>query len=278
MSYNDDKRELLKLKQGIIERSDVIPVDEHGYGDKGKYEVKGAKNKLVNFLYLYKIPIISVSFAVFLLSFIIFSAASVEKEDLRVLMLASDPEVCESFFYKTKDYEAALELYTPNYDGNKYIHVNNYNIDLSESADPNQIYVSNTKLFAEIRMGVAQIFIGDMEQLTELLLVDDNGERADAYEDLSLLYPDDPHVVDKYYYQIKGTPFAEAALYKNCPDNIYMVLRKKDINGVATDDKKNIENHNKAVEVFDNIVKDNKVSEDFINQGKNTTQKQEINQ
>lgn len=275
MSYNDDKRELLKLKQGLIEESDVIPVDEHGYGDKGKYEVKGAKNKLINFFYLYKIPIIVVLFIAFLLSFIIFSAASVEKEDLRVLMLASDPEVCQSFLYKAEDYEAALELYTPNFDGNKYIHVNNYNIDLSESADPNQIMVANTKLFSEIRMGVAQIFIGDMEQLTELLVVDENGERADAYEDLSLLYPDDPHVVDKYYYQIKGTPFAEAALYNDCPDNIYMVLRKKDINGVATDDKNNIENHNKAVEVFDNIVKDNKVSEEFINQGKDTEQEQQ---
>lgn len=275
MSYNDDKRELLKLKQGLIEESDVIPVDEHGYGDKGKYEVKGAKNKLINFFYLYKIPIIVVLFIAFLLSFIIFSAASVEKEDLRVLMLASDPEVCQSFLYKAEDYEAALELYTPNFDGNKYIHVNNYNIDLSESADPNQIMVANTKLFSEIRMGVAQIFIGDMEQLTELLVVDENGERADAYEDLSLLYPDDPHVVDKYYYQIKGTPFAEAALYNDCPDNIYMVLRKKDINGVATDDKNNIENHNKAVEVFDNIVKNNKVSEEFINQGKDTEQEQQ---
>lgn len=275
MSYNDDKRELLKLKQGLIEESDVIPVDEHGYGDKGKYEVKGAKNKLINFFYLYKIPIIVVLFIAFLLSFIIFSAASVEKEDLRVLMLASDPEVCQSFLYKAEDYEAALELYTPNFDGNKYIHVNNYNIDLSESADPNQIMVANTKLFSEIRMGVAQIFIGDMEQLTELLVVDENGERADAYEDLSLLYPDDTHVVDKYYYQIKGTPFAEAALYNDCPDNIYMVLRKKDINGVATDDKNNIENHNKAVEVFDNIVKNNKVSEEFINQGKDTEQEQQ---
>lgn len=275
MSYNDDKRELLKLKQGLIEESDVIPVDEHGYGDKGKYEVKGAKNKLINFFYLYKIPIIVVLFIAFLLSFIIFSAASVEKEDLRVLMLASDPEVCQSFLYKAEDYETALELYTPNFDGNKYIHVNNYNIDLSESADPNQIMVANTKLFSEIRMGVAQIFIGDMEQLTELLVVDENGERADAYEDLSLLYPDDPHVVDKYYYQIKGTPFAEAALYNDCPDNIYMVLRKKDINGVATDDKNNIENHNKAVEVFDNIVKNNKVSEEFINQGKDTEQEQQ---
>ena len=82
-------------------------------------------------------------------------------------------------------------------------------------------------------------------------------------------------MVDKYYYQIKGTPFAEAALYNDCPDNIYMVLRKKDINGVATDDKNNIENHNKAVEVFDNIVKNNKVSEEFINQGKDTEQEQQ---
>lgn len=266
MSYNDDKRELLKLKQGLIEESDIIPVDENGYGDKGKYEVKGAKNKLANFLYLYKIPIISVAFVVFLLAFIIFSTASVEKEDLRVLMIASDPEICESFLYKSKDYEAALEMYTPNYDGNKYIHVNNYNIDLSEQQDANYFLANNTKLFSEVRLGVAQIFIGDMEQLTELLLVDEDGERADAYEDLSQLYPGDSHVVDKYYYQIKGTPFAEAAMYGDCPENIYMVLRKKNVNGVDNNDKKNEENHNKAAEVFDNIVKDNKVNENFASE------------
>ena len=259
MSYNDDKRELLKLKQGLIEESDIIPVDENGYGDKGKYEVKGAKNKLVNFLYLYKLHIIVVFFVVFILVFMIFSAASVEKEDLRVLMISSDQEMCDSFLYKAKDYESAFEMYTPNFDENGYIHVNNFSINLSEGQDPNSLYVNNTKLFSEINLGIAHIFIGDKEQLNELA-TDENGKMTDSYEDLSLLYPNDSHIVDKYYYQIKGTPFAEAAMYGDCPDNIYIVLRKKNTNGAGD---KNEENYNKAAEVLDNIVNDNKVSEEF---------------
>lgn len=271
MSYNDDKRELLKLKQGLIEESKIIPVDEKGYGDKGKYEVKGVKNKIINFFYLYKIPIICVVFTAFILAFIIFSAASVEKEDLRVLMISSDSDICSTFLLKEKDYQAALEMYTPNYDGNDYIHVNNYSIDLSPKQDANYLYVNNTKLFSEISLDVAQIYIGDKKELINITLTGEGHEENEideidtsnleikVYEDLSLLYPNDPHVVDKYFYQIKGTAFAEAALYENCPDNIYMVLRKKRENG----DGKSAENHEKAAEVFDNIVKDNKVSEDF---------------
>ncbi len=271
MSYNDDKRELLKLKQGLIEESDIIPVDENGYGDKGKYEVKGAKNKIANFFYLYKIPIICVVFAAFILAFIIFSAASVKKEDLRVLMISSDSDICNAFLLKEKDYQAALEMYTPNYDGNDYIHVNNYSINLSSEQDANYLYVNNTKLFSELSLNVAQIYIGDKEELIKITLtgeeleenetdeIDTSNLDINVYEDLSLLYPNDPHIVDKYFYQIKGTAFAEAALYENCPDNIYMVLRKNRENG----DSKNAENHEKAAEVFDNIVNDNKVSEDF---------------
>ena len=176
-----------------------------------------------------------------------------------MLMISSDQEMCDSFLYKAKDYESAFEMYTPNFDENGYIHVNNFSINLSEGQDPNSLYVNNTKLFSEINLGIAHIFIGDKEQLNELA-TDENGKMTDSYEDLSLLYPNDSHIVDKYYYQIKGTPFAEAAMYGDCPDNIYIVLRKKNTNGAGD---KNEENYNKAAEVLDNIVNDNKVSEEF---------------
>lgn len=259
MSYNDDKRELLKLKQGLIEKSDLIPENEGGVADKAHYEVKGFKNKLVNFMYHYKWALVFGIFFAAVLAFLIITTVTREKGDIRILAFSGNSETATSLVYKSDDFSFAFTQYTEDFDENGYVHVEMYNINLSEGQDYNYYYTNQTKLFSEVSLGEAQIFIADREILQSIL-----GEQKpeQAFEDLSELYPDDPHIVDRFYYQIKGTKLAEEAMYvESCPDDLYIVIRKAGFDGMNGYTEKMAERHRRAMIVFDNIVKNNKVTD-----------------
>ena len=259
MSYTDDKRELLKLKQGIIEESELIPVDEEGAAHKGKNEIKGLKNKLANFMYHYKwILIFGIIFAA-IIAFMIVSTVGKKKGDIRILVFSGNAETASSLMYKNNDFSYAFTHYTEDFDENGYVYVELFDMNLSEGQDYNYYYTNQTKLFAEISLGEAQIFIADREILQTVLGEQSPGE---AFEDLSALYPDESRIVDKYYYKIKGSKLAEAAMYeKSCPDDLYIVIRKEGFKGMSGYTDKMAEKHRRAMIVFDNIVKDNKVTD-----------------
>lgn len=259
MSYNDDKRELLKLKQGIIAESDTIK-EEGAAADKAQYEVKGAGKKLSNFFYHYKWHVIIIGFFAAVVAFMVYSTVSMDKGDIRVLLFSEDPDIAYSMYYKTHDIELALEKYTPNFDNNKYVHVDVFCMDMSPAQDFNYYYSNQTKLYSEINLGVAQIFIADREQLQAIL---GDQPESSGFVDLSALYPDDGHIVDKYYYQVKGSPFADTAMYmESCPENMYIAIKNENFNGFTSNSEERQENNRRALEVFDNIVRDNKINID----------------
>lgn len=257
MSYDDDKRELLKLKQGLIEESETIK-EEPNAADKAHYEVKGFKNKVANFFYHYKIHVILISFFTALTVFLVYTTVTKERGDARVLLFSDDPEVAASFYYKSYDIERALEQYTPNYDNNGYVHVELFYMNMDAERDANYYMADQAKLYGELRSAVAYMFIANRQQLSDVL---GNQSESKGFEDLSALYPDDPNIVDKYYYHIKGTAFADAAMYlESCPDDLYIAIRSKTFTGIKEYDGEMAENHDKAMEILDNIVKDNKVN------------------
>lgn len=265
MSYTDDKRELLKLKQGIIEESELIPVDEEGAADKGKYEVKGFKNKLANFMYHYKWLLIFGTFFAAVLTFMIVTTVGRAKGDVRILTFSGDAKTASSLMYKANDFSFAFTQYTEDFDENGYVHVEVFDMNLSEGQDYNYYYTNQTKLFSEVSLGEAQIFIADREILQTILGEQSPGE---AFEDISALYPDEDRIVDKYYYKLKGSKLAEAAMYvESCPEDLYVVIRKAGFKGMKGYTDKMAENHRRAMIVFDNIVKDNKVT-DPLEEGK----------
>lgn len=257
MSYNDDKRELLKLKQGIITESDIIK-EEGASADKAHYEVKGFKKKIANFLYLYKWQLIVIVFFAVIAFFLIYTTVSKEKADIRVLIFSGDQEISSSLYFKSHDIELALERYTPDFDGNKNVHADAYYIDMYPGQDGTYHTINQTKLMSEVGMATAQLYIADREQLSVIL---GDQEESKGFEDLSALYPDDPQIVDKYYYKIKGSSFAETALYvEGCPDDLYIAVRSNEFSGYAKVEDSTLENHRRALEVLDNIVNDNKVN------------------
>ena len=254
MSYNDDKRELLKLKQGLIEESETLQEER-----KVNYEVKGAGAKVSNFFYHYKWHVIVIAFFAVVLGFLIYSTVSKEKMDIRVLLTSNDGETAINMYYKSKDIELALEQYCPDFDNNGNVHVETYYINMSSGQGSSELQLANqTKLYGEVSVAIANIYIANRSLIEEI--VGEDGDIGAAFVDLSALYPDDPNIVDKYFYRVKGTAFADTAKYvETCPDDMYIVIRS-DFEGLKPrgDDEKM--HHQRAMEVFDNIIRDIKVN------------------
>ena len=241
MSYQDDKRELLKLKQGIIEESESIHEEE-----RPVYELHGFK-KIENFFYHYKWHLLAGAFFGAVAVFLIISLFTKEQGDMRVLVLTKESAVAENVINKTKEFEQAFELYCPDYDDNGYIHVDVYNIDLSDNPDPQYSMANVTKATSEILYGEAQLYIVDTEAA---LSVTNNDMKS--FVDLEKLYPDCPYISGELLH-IKDCPFSsEAQYYEACPDDLYIVVR------AVTDETANRDRceiaQKKALEVVNNIV------------------------
>ncbi len=242
MAYQDDKRELLKLKQGIIEESDTIKEQE-----KPVYELHGWK-KVANFFYHYKWHVIVAAFFIAVITFFAYDMLTSDKGDIRVLVVAKDGTVASNVMYKTKDFEHAFERYCPDFDGSGYVHAEIFNIDLSENIRSDYMLGSVTKLTGEISFGEAQMYIMDTPALESITKDGD----LSGFVDLSERYPDCPYT-DGIFYRVKGSDFAALSNYvEACPDDLFIVIRK------VTDQTSNHDRAEKAqaraLEVMDNIV------------------------
>ena len=141
MSYQDDKRELLKLKQGIINEEESEIHEE----EKPVYEVHGIK-KVENFFYHYKWYVVAGIFFAAVFVFMMVSLLQKEQGDIRVLVVTKNKGIASNVMYKMQEFEKAFELYCPDYDNSGYIHVDVYNVDLSENPDPQYSLAGVTKL------------------------------------------------------------------------------------------------------------------------------------
>ena len=88
MSYQDDKRELLKLKQGIIDESESEIHEE----EKPVYELHGFK-RIENFFYHNKWYVIAGVFFAAVAAFLINSLLQKQQGDIRVLVVTKDKEI-----------------------------------------------------------------------------------------------------------------------------------------------------------------------------------------
>ena len=241
MSYQDDKRELLKLKQGIIEESETIVEEE-----KPKYELHGFK-KVENFFYHYKWHVVVGVFFAAVLIFLIQSLITKDQGDIRVLLVAKSHEVADNVAFKVGEFEQGLEQFCPDFDDNGYVHVDVYNIDLSDNPDPQYMLAGVTKATSELMYGEAQMFIVDKEGLSALT----NGS-FEGLMNLEEMFPDCPYA-NGIYISVKDSPLSAAAGYvEACPEDLYIVV--KDLS-LATENKDRAEAaHEKALHVLRNIV------------------------
>ncbi len=244
MSYQDDKRELLKLKQGLIEESEKIHEEE-----KPVYELHGFK-KVENFFYHYKWHVIVGIFFAAVVIFLAVNLLTKKNGDIRVLVVTKDSVNSAQIQYKTEELRSAFELYCRDYDKSGYIYVDVYTIDLSESTDPQYSLAQITKVMSEAMFGEAQLYLVD--KLGAAALCEDNEE---VFVDLEALYPDCPYINGRYL-QIKGSGFdVNAQYYSACPEDLYLVVHNVSEN--AQNASRAIPAMKKALEVVDNIVNGN---------------------
>lgn len=242
MSYQDDKRELLKLKQGLIEESETIHEEK-----REVIELHGWK-KISNFFYHNKWQIAIAVFLIAAASFFAYDIIKKEKGDIRVLIMTKDTETAASVMYKTQDFELAFEKYCPDFDDSGYVHADIYNIDLSDNADMQYVSAGVTKAMGEITHGEAQMYIVDTAALESIA-----GDSAqDNFVNFEELYPDCPQA-DGIFYRLKDSDFAYMSNYvETCPEDLFIVIRST---AAGTANKERAERAQaRALQVFDNIV------------------------
>ncbi len=255
---NQEKRELLKLKQGLIEDSEIIEVDK----PHEKEELKGLA-KLGNFWYHNKWYIIVAVFFIAVGSFLTYQLLAKEAADMRVLLVTSNVENTPELYRKTMDIELALEQYCPDFDKNGNVHVEVYYIDLTkDTPDSYYITVNNAKFFGEIDSGIAQMIICDTNIYTDPELSDaENKERFNSlFTDLAEVTGNES-LSGTYTVKFKDTPLAAAANYENsAPEILVMGVKKESPNMISYSDKA-LEKNSQAREVMQNILNNNVINE-----------------
>ena len=145
---NKDVRELLKLKQGLIDEKDS-DIQETGYDVR---MAQTASEKTKNFLWYHE-AMIAGGIVLIILAVIIYLAFFVKKKpDITIYSIGNYAMSVRTNFENT------MAQYAPDFDGN-----GERNITI-EQAVPDE-FLGDTELFNEIQNGNSQIFIGPEDEI-----------------------------------------------------------------------------------------------------------------
>ena len=243
-------RELLKLKQGLIEESEIIP--ESGY--EGNVELHGRK-KIENFFYHYKWRLIIGVLVAAFLAFMIYQTASREKKDLYVLVISTTAD--SGLYTKLNDIETALEKYCPDFDGNGKVHVGLNYIDLNTSAGMSEYTdAQNYKFTSELFTGDSQMYVADTAIIG--IINDIAGEEVEFFQNYSEEYPD-ATFYEGCGLQLNTTQLTQDARWSACPDTIGIYVREV-FDNMTGNDSDAQEQRERAEIVMKNIIEGNVVN------------------
>ncbi|MCL2638345.1 MAG: hypothetical protein FWD48_08230 [Oscillospiraceae bacterium] len=243
MSYNNDKRELLKLKQGLIDDSEVIQKEE-----REEIELRG-KKKAENFWYHYKIHVLMILFFGFMFTFFAVEIFSKKRADIEFLMLASDEYTSALVFSFSSDISGAVAAFTPNFDENRYTHAQGLPIDLFNVFDNNAYMAVQTKLFTQIRTGVTRLIIGDREAFDRIIGETQNDINT-IFVDLTALFPNNENITENVFWRIEGSELSRlAGIEEFCSDDFYLALL-----ALNQENDRQKRAHERSLIVLENIV------------------------
>lgn len=233
----DEKIELIRLKQGEIEQSEILSESK-----EEKVKLPFFK-RISNFFYHNKWWLGIGVFFVALGGYLIYDLVTKTDPDVVILYIDNNAEIAYS--EKFTDYlqnlcgdinddgKAAASVYYIPYTGVEYTDYNNG---------------STTKLIAEMQNADAMLVISGK-------MADDAISPDITLVDLETLYPDNPHV-KKYGFYLKDTSFAEKIGYSGeIDDELFLGIR-----AVApvqwADEEEMQESYDKAIVILDMLVKD----------------------
>ena len=238
---HNDKLEMLKLKQGVVE-------DTHQLEAEKAIVVKPKGWKAVeNFFYLNSVYIILFTIFFVIAGFLLHNLLTTKRPDMTVMALPQSG-VAE----KISKFEDLFEKYTTdvNGDGKKYVSVIHIPIEPSADsfdANPSATMGYQTKFLAELQAGKTMLIISNEK-------CDPKLEPQTVLQDLTLIYPNNP-MVTKYGLKLEGEKIKKLLDWEDMPDGMYIGIRdpKKSF---GTSQKKAQEQYDDAKEILDSLVKE----------------------
>ncbi len=228
-----EKIELLKLKQGIISESELIPSAPE------KSPEPTFLQKAEAFFDLNKgfIAIGAIALAVVIAIFVILFSR--EAEDIMVLIIITDEN--SALRGKTDEIEKALEMYCPDFDGNGKIHVGLSVSDISSKSTGDAYRAQNDNLQLELDTGYRQLIISD-GGFTDYMHKG-YGENSIMGGELSGI-------------SLNSVGFAEKAGLSDCTNDIMFFIRAE----LKTDGNTAAVQRERALGLMENIVKNNMIN------------------
>ena len=244
-----EKLELMKLKSGVIEESEIIK-EEH----EEKPELT-FRQKISNFWYHFKILVIVSVFALAAVGYIVYDTLSREKPDVYVLCTCNN-----GIDFKLDKLEEYFERFCPDVNGDGKIHVQ---IISAPASDDFQINNTNqAKVMTQLQT-VDTIFVLSNDGRYDLTQdVDEFGHLteesyifAGCFKNLTLDFPDNDSV-DVKGYHFDGDKIKDALEWEDMSDDMILSLRwpKETLYGDIEDMEKN---YDIAFEMLKEIMKDN---------------------
>lgn len=241
-----ERIELLKMKQGLIEESELIP--DTGYAE---ISVPRGGKKITNFIYRNKPFIVIAAVLVIVIAVGIYQFLTREKVDLYVLAVSKTED--SEIIWRARDLEQALELYCPDFDGNGKVNVEVDYLNLKFEEVNNQMQGTEMQKFrSHLSLGRAQLFI------SEDVFADYVYENQYT-DNFFIRKPDDcPEDIlrNEVGVCMNLTDFAKDAHWEDCPDNVVFMVRNELNNGQGSV-KANAENRERALIVLQNILDNN---------------------
>ncbi len=244
----EERIALLKMKQGLIEDSELIPETGYKLPEPTKWE------KFAAFCSLNKWFIIVGAFIAAVVIMCVTQALTKEKADIRVLVVRYGES---SELDRHSDRIAqALEKFCRDFDenGKVRVEVNTINFPTNDEATDQRSVTERQRFNAELQLAEAQMLIVDAEFADWMANVrmqpnafkeqnDENGGKV--YNNVGIL--------------MNSTALAKEAHWNKCPDSVVILIRNE-LNDGSGSVKKNAEYRERAEEVLQNILEGNVVN------------------
>lgn len=239
---DSEKIELVKLKSGVIDKSEIIK-------EEAPEVIKLSKKEwLKNFWWHNKIIIILIIFAIAVVSYITYDSLSRVKPDIKVMMTVNNGLV-----NRTEEVADYFERFCPDINGDGEVNVQILSAPLTENTDD----------YVQIQQ-YQEIYLANMQTGEIIFILTDDKTDADIYSDnesdnllsdVSTDFADNEFVTNKGL-SLRGSYIEDVFKYHtNYPQNIYLGMREplKTLKDSKADMQKN---YDKAYEIFKSMAED----------------------
>lgn len=241
----EERKELIKLKQGLIEDTNVVNEAEAETAVK-----RSLWQKFRSFIYLNKWWLVLVLIFGSIAGFLIHDLATKPSPDIVILVICDSPKVGNE-----SDLQAYIESLSEDFNGNGKVQASVYYIQLSADDYRNYAFGTDNKLITQLQSSDAVIVIGG-KNLTDMYTDAKTGELEDVFMDMNELFPDNSHIKSGRFY-LKGTKFAERIGIDNddVPYDMYITIRKPK-RLLYADEKDMQKTYDKDFPVLEKIIAD----------------------